>query len=364
MKPASLPASAIADAARELNLQGIGRQFGSVIALRKVDLTVRPGELLTILGPSGSGKTTLLNIIAGFQYPDQGRILLGGQDITGVPPSGRDIGMVFQHYALFPHLTVAKNVAFPLEMRKRPTSEIRKRVADALRLVALETYGDRLPRGLSGGQQQRVALARAVVFQPRLLLLDEPLGALDRKLREQMQLEIKHLQQRLGLTAVFVTHDQEEALMLSDRIAVMNEGEIAQLGTPEEIYGRPANRFVAEFIGESNLFPARQDGMDAAILSDGTRLLCDVSRWPENASVLIRPERPRLLHNGDQRDNQFTATVLETIYLGESVRLRLQTEQGPALLVRWQMRDLGKVPAAGERIRLGFDRNDVQVVGA
>ncbi len=214
----------MAERSGELRLAGLSKRFGEVQALDNVSLDIAPGELLTILGPSGSGKTTMLKVVAGFETPDAGVVRVDGAEITRLPPARRDIGMVFQNYALFPHLTVAGNVAFPLEMRNVPRPEIDKRVAEALALVELGGYGQRLPRQLSGGQQQRVALARAIVFNPRLLLLDEPFGALDRKLRETMQLEVRRMQRRLGLTTIFITHDQEEALVLSDRIAVMNKG--------------------------------------------------------------------------------------------------------------------------------------------
>ena len=233
----------------ELRVEGVTKRFGEVLALDGVTLAVAEGELLTILGPSGSGKTTLLKVVAGFETPDAGTVRVDGAEITALPPARRDIGMVFQNYALFPHLTVKGNVAFPLEMRNIARAEIERRVGDALALVELAGYESRLPRQLSGGQQQRVALARAIVFNPRLLLLDEPFGALDRKLRETMQLEVRRLQRRLGLTTIFITHDQEEALVLSDRIAVMNKGTIQQVATTTEIYERPANDFVADFVG-------------------------------------------------------------------------------------------------------------------
>ena len=298
------------------------------MALAGIDLAVRAGELVTLLGPSGSGKTTLLKVIAGFETPDAGSVHLASRDVTFASPAKRDIGMVFQHYALFPHMTVAQNIAFPLEMRRVERGERRRRLEEVLQLVDLTGYGERLPRQLSGGQQQRVALARAVVFGPRLLLLDEPFGALDRKLREQMQLELKRLQRRLGLTALFVTHDQEEALILSDRIAVMNQGRIEQVGTPPEIYARPVNRFVADFIGESNLFQARSDSGGTAVLSGGVRVrLPSVPSSPgAEVGLLVRPERPRLLADGQGADNVFAGVVSEVIYLGESIKYRLRLD--------------------------------------
>ena len=243
-----------------LRVEGLVKRFGEVVALDGVSLDIASGELLTILGPSGSGKTTLLKVVAGFETPDAGVVRIDGVEITALPPARRDIGMVFQSYALFPHLTVERNVAFPLEMRNVPRLEIERRVAEALGLVELQGYGLRLPRQLSGGQQQRVALARAIVFNPRLLLLDEPFGALDRKLRETMQLEVRRLQRRLGLTTIFITHDQEEALAISDRVIVMNVGVIEQIGAPEEIYNRPKSRFVADFVGSANLIKGKVVG--------------------------------------------------------------------------------------------------------
>ncbi len=237
-----------------IKLASVTKTFdGKVVAVDAVSLDIKAGEFFSLLGPSGCGKTTSLRMIAGFEMPDSGRVLVGGQDITDVAVHHRDMGMVFQSYALFPHRTVAENVAFGLRMRSIPKPEIQRRVAAALAQVALTGFEDRRPSQLSGGQQQRVALARALVIEPRVLLCDEPLGALDRKLRQQMQFELKELQRRLGVTLVFVTHDQEEALAMSDRIAVMNSGRVEQVGSPTEIYERPRTRFVADFIGEINL---------------------------------------------------------------------------------------------------------------
>src|SRR5437588_305445 len=255
-----------------LALRGIRKAFGPVVALDGIDLDVKSGEFLTILGPSGSGKTTLLKIVAGFELPEEGAVLLGGEDMTFTAPAKRNVGMVFQNYALFPHMDVRGNIAFPLEVRRLPRAEIDRRVAATLALVDLDGYEGRFPRQLSGGQQQRVALARAIVFGPQLLLLDEPFGALDRKLRETMQLEVRRLQRRLGLTTIFITHDQEEALVLSDRIAVMNKGAIQQIATTTEIYERPANDFVADFVGESNIFRGTVTASGTVALDGGGSL--------------------------------------------------------------------------------------------
>lgn len=257
-----------------LILRGLAKSFGDVLAVDGVDLEVRQGEFITLLGPSGSGKTTTLRMIAGFARQSAGTIEIDGVDMSNVPPHQRDVGMIFQNYALFPHMTAAQNIAFPLEMRRTGRPEIKQRVAEALALVRLEGLGSRYPRQLSGGQQQRIAFARAVVFHPRLLLMDEPLGALDKKLREALQLEVMHISRQLGATVVYVTHDQEEALVMSDRIAIFNRGRIEQLGRGEDLYDRPVSLFVADFIGESNILRGRfeRDG-------DGGWLVRGNLRW-------------------------------------------------------------------------------------
>jgi putative spermidine/putrescine transport system ATP-binding protein len=339
----------------DLLIEGVARRFGEVVALDHVSLQVAQGELLTILGPSGSGKTTLLKVVAGFETPDAGRVTVGGADITSLPPAKRDIGMVFQNYALFPHLSVAANVAFPLEMRNVARAEIERRVAEALSMVELKGYEARLPRQLSGGQQQRVALARAIVFNPRLLLLDEPFGALDRKLRETMQLEVRRLQRRLGLTTIFITHDQEEALVLSDRIAVMNRGTIQQIATTTEIYERPANDFVADFVGESNIFHGTVAAPGTVTL-DGGRALQVRSDKPvgTKVGVLMRPER-----FASSGANAFSGEVIESVYLGTSFKLRLACEGGLELLVRQPAR--GALPATGTRVTVGIEPESIHV---
>jgi putative spermidine/putrescine transport system ATP-binding protein len=343
-----------------LALSGIVKRYGAVTALAGVDLDVEEGEFLTILGPSGSGKTTLLKAVAGFELPDEGRIRLGAQDVTLTEARHRNVGMVFQNYALFPHLTVAENVAFPLEMRRTPRAEITRRVAEALALVELGGYEARLPRQLSGGQQQRVALARAVIFGPALLLLDEPFGALDRKLRESLQLEVRRLQRRLRLTTLFITHDQEEALIMSDRIAVMNAGLIQQIGTPAEVYDRPVSRFVANFIGESNLLEATAAGGRVEVPGFGG-LHLTVPDGP--ATLLLRPEALRLEAAAQSAPCQAQAVVLETIFLGLSVKLRLRPEAGPDLLARIPLRPSDPAPMAeGARVLVGFHPEDVHVV--
>ncbi|BCB76947.1 spermidine/putrescine ABC transporter ATP-binding protein PotA [Phytohabitans flavus] len=286
-------------------LRGIRKQFGTSVAVDDLDLDVRPGEFLTLLGPSGCGKTTTLNMIAGFLTPNQGQILLDGQDVSRQPPDRRDTAMVFQQYALFPHLTVGQNVGYGLRMRKRRPAEIRVLVADALERVGLVGREGHRPGQLSGGQQQRVALARAIVVRPKVLLFDEPLSNLDLKLREQLRLEIKHLQRELGITSIFVTHDQTEALVMSDRIAVMREGRIEQLGSPDEIYHDPANSFVAGFVGQSNLITGTCTGSgpeagECTVRLPGAHMLparlVGTAR-PESGApvqILLRPEALRL----------------------------------------------------------------------
>ncbi|HRK95103.1 MAG TPA: ABC transporter ATP-binding protein, partial [Rhodospirillales bacterium] len=286
-----------------VRLRGIEKSFdGASLVVKGVDLDIRRGEFLTLLGPSGSGKTTILMMLAGFETPTRGEIVIDGRPVGNLPPHKRDIGIVFQSYALFPHMTVAENLAFPLEVRKRRRGEIRERVERALSIVRLDGLGGRRPNQLSGGQQQRVALARALVFEPKLVLMDEPLGALDKQLREHMQLEIKHIHERLGVTFVYVTHDQTEALTMSDRVAVMSHGVIEQLDTPERVYEAPLNAFVAHFVGENNRLPGR------VLSSDGTTCVVEVADgWRIDAlaigkgavpgaatTVSLRPERVRL----------------------------------------------------------------------
>jgi ABC-type Fe3+/spermidine/putrescine transport system ATPase subunit len=316
-----------------IRLEEVTKNFdGKVLAVDQVTLDIAAGEFFSLLGPSGCGKTTSLRIIAGFERPDAGRVHVGGQDITDLPVHKRDMGMVFQSYALFPHRTVAENVAFGLRMRDVPKPDIARRVAAALAQVALTGLEDRRPSQLSGGQQQRVALARALVVEPRVLLCDEPLGALDRKLRQQMQFELKELQRRLGVTLVFVTHDQEEALAMSDRIAVMNKGRVEQIGAPTAIYERPRTRFVADFIGEINL------------LDDGPRPLA------------LRPEKIRLVPAGGAR---LAGTIETANFLGGATLYRVRAE-GRAFLARETHVGERSPRAPGDVV--GLDWNDSDTV--
>ncbi len=314
--------------------RGVVRRYGqgaaAVTALDGVDLTVMAGEFFTLLGPSGCGKTTLLRCIAGFETPTEGAILLGGEDITGQPPNRRPVNTVFQSYALFPHLTVARNVGFGLTMQGRPAREVSDAVARMLALVKLEALADRLPAALSGGQQQRVALARALAPAPQVLLLDEPLSALDLKLRKEMQVELKRLQTETGITFVFVTHDQEEALTMSDRIAVMSGGRILQIGTPREIYDSPVDRFVADFIGETNFLSATvRDG--AVHLASGEALSLAANGHAGDVTVAVRPEQVRV-----GPDGPLAATVARAVYFGTDTALHLTLSDGSLLVARLQ----------------------------
>ncbi len=356
--------------AQSVELVGVIKHFGSVAAVDGVDLMVQAGEFVTLLGPSGSGKSTTLMLVAGFERPSAGEVRIGGARVDHVPPYRRNLGVVFQSYALFPHMTVAENLAFPLEGRGAGRNEIETRVTGALARVRLEGHESRYPSQISGGQQQRVALARALVFDPPVLLMDEPLSALDKKLREQMQLEIKHIQRDLGITVIYVTHDQGEALTMSDRIAVMNRGKIAQLGTPEELYEHPADRFVADFIGETNLIAlvlGRVDGGEAdAATSCGLRL-----RIPAPASgsagapitVSIRPERVTVARvAGSEPGKQWhDGRIEEVIYLGEMRKYRLRVGE-IALIAKEQTRSEGGGFAAGERVAVGMSVADLGLV--
>jgi putative spermidine/putrescine transport system ATP-binding protein len=314
-----------------VELTGVTKRFGAVSALDGVDLTVYEGELLALLGPSGCGKTTTLNVIAGFVTPDQGRIAIDGADITAEPAWRRGLGVVFQSYALFPHMSVADNVAFGLRERGVGRTEAAARVQEALSLVRLPGAARQRPHELSGGMQQRVALARALVIRPRVLLLDEPLAALDRKLREEMRAELRDIQRGVGITTVFVTHDQHEALGLSDRVAVMHAGRIEQLGSPRDVYERPATPFVADFIGASSVLEGRVLDSETVALAGGVRLRVALREPSAGRSVrlLVRPERVRL---GAGEPNTLTARVVSVMYLGDHSEVRLEVAGGHRLL--------------------------------
>jgi ABC-type Fe3+/spermidine/putrescine transport system ATPase subunit len=292
----------------DVELVGVTKRFGAVAAVDDIDLEVRPGEFLSLLGPSGCGKTTTLRLIAGFERPDVGEVRIGGRDVSSVPPYKRDVNTVFQSYALFPHLSVQDNVAYGLKQRGLGKPERRKRAAEMLGLVRLDGFGERKPRQLSGGQQQRVALARALVMHPRVLLLDEPLGALDLKVRKELQIELKRIQEEVGITFVYVTHDQEEALAMSDRVVVMNAGRIEQIGAPREIYDRPATEWVAGFIGDTNFIRVNGRG------------------------VAVRPERLRVAESGEGLGGRVTATMV----IGPAVQCVVRLDDGQEVLAREQ----------------------------
>jgi putative spermidine/putrescine transport system ATP-binding protein len=343
----------------KLHVRGISKSYGTSMVLKPLELKVFAGELLAVLGPSGSGKTTLLQIICGLVEPSGGRLVIDGNDETDNPADKRDIGVVFQNYALFPHLTVRENVAFPLQMRRASKGEIRARVEAALAMVGLSNFAERFPLELSGGQQQRVALARCFVYRPSLILMDESLSALDKKLRDSMRIEIKRLHRETGATIIFVTHDQEEALALSDRICLMNDGHIEQLGTPEDIYERPANTFVADFIGASNLIfgtitaDGRMESAEGVLPLPGN---C-AARAGQQVALVVRPEK-LLLCNSD--DGNLSGRVEESIYAGAETRLLVRLPGGTLMTVR---RATGLPPVAiGEHVFMCWDQNQARLL--
>jgi putative spermidine/putrescine transport system ATP-binding protein len=351
---------ALPQRAAALAAEDIGKRFGAVRALDAVTLDVQRGEFLTLLGPSGSGKTTFLMILAGFTRPDSGRLRLDGADITDQPAEARSFGMVFQGYALFPHLTVEANIAFPLRVRNMPAAARRARVAEMVERVGLQAHARKLPGQLSGGQQQRVALARALAFAPKLLLLDEPFSALDKGLRGQMQDEVRRLHRETGTTFVFVTHDQSEALALSSRIAIFDHGRLLQLGTPREVYERPATRFVAEFLGELNRLKLSDVACSAGVARgkfEGRVLWLRGAEWPRgtasNAVLGVRPEHMALLPGcPPEGENAVAAVVLDATYLGGTTRLSLRTAGGSTLTLT--LPTGGGVEMTGASVWLGW----------
>jgi spermidine/putrescine ABC transporter ATP-binding subunit len=351
-----------------VTLSAVEKHYDKVAAVRGVSLDIRSGEFLTLLGPSGSGKTTTLMMIAGFETPNAGDIAIDGRSVLAVPPYKRNIGMVFQNYALFPHLTVAENVGFALKQRGVDRAERARLVAESLERVHLPGYEHRHPRQLSGGQQQRVALARAIVFRPRLLLMDEPLGALDKQLRENLQLEMRRLHADLGITFIHVTHDQQEALTMSDRVAVMNQGVIAQVGTPEDLYDRPCERFVACFIGESNLLPATVRGTerDMVILDcAGTVMRAVASRTPsvgDAVTVAVRPERLRWADQMDTAENRIPVTIGEWVFAGDSHRYLCQADAGITLVLKQVSGSTIRRRGFGERADVVWSVTDCIIV--
>ncbi|WP_437880220.1 ABC transporter ATP-binding protein [Pseudomonas sp. LRF_L74] len=353
-----------------VSFRGVQKSYdGETLIVKDLNLDIRKGEFLTLLGPSGSGKTTSLMMLAGFETPTNGEILLAGRSINNVPPHKRDIGMVFQNYALFPHMTVAENLAFPLSVRGMNKTDVAERVKRALGMVQLDNFAGRYPAQLSGGQQQRVALARALVFEPQLVLMDEPLGALDKQLREHMQMEIKHIHERLGVTVVYVTHDQGEALTMSDRVAVFHQGEIQQIAPPRELYESPRNTFVANFIGENNRLNGQllsRDGERCVVgLPRGEKveaLAINVGQPGEPVTLSIRPERVRLNGSSEQCANRFSGRVAEFIYLGDHVRIRLEVCGKPDFFVKQPIAELDASLQVGDVVPLGWQVEHVRAL--
>jgi putative spermidine/putrescine transport system ATP-binding protein len=347
-----------------VELKAVSKRYGDVVALATIDLSIGKGEFVTLLGPSGSGKTTLLNLIAGMTPPSSGRVFIDGRDVTLAPPGQRGLGMVFQNYALMPHMTIFENIAFPLRVRRVSEEQIRARVAEVLELVKLPQIANRYPRELSGGQQQRVSLARCVIYKPALILMDEPLGALDKKLREQIQLEIKHIHARLGITILYVTHDQEEALTMSDRIVLMRDGQIEQQGPPDELYFRPRTVFAADFIGSSNLLAGCVESVgDTVTIRLGCGLATAMAaRFPLRAgavtSCLVRPECMVMAHAKPDRDNAFEGVFEDSIVLGGVVKHFISLPDGSKVTVQEPNRPGGGKLAAGQAVWIGWNTEE------
>jgi putative spermidine/putrescine transport system ATP-binding protein len=336
-----------------LELKGLSKTYGDFHAVDGIDLDIAQGELVVLLGPSGCGKTTTLRMIAGFITPTAGTIQLGGKDITRRPPWKRNTGLVFQSYALFPHLTAAENVAFGLRMRRLPEAKIAPKLAEVLRLVRLEGLAGRLPRELSGGQQQRVALARALVIEPLVLLLDEPLSNLDAKLRAEVRVEIRDLQRKLGLTTVMVTHDQEEALTMADRLVVMSHGKVQQIGTQRELYEYPANAFVAGFVGRTNFVHGRVEAPGLFRSDSGLGIRCSDGAAPDGRTLALRPERLSIAADpGSQADNSFPGTVEFASYLGGILEYHVRLTSADRLLVQTPNKQGDHAHAVGDRVHL------------
>ncbi len=353
-----------------LYFKNLTKKFGTIVAVDDISLHVEEGEFLTLLGPSGSGKTTTLMMVAGFELPTSGKIFIRGEDVMTVPPFERNIGMVFQNYALFPHMTVFNNIAFPLKMRKQSKGEISRRVARVLEIVKLPGFEFRLPKQLSGGQQQRVALARALVYDPPLLLMDEPLGALDKKLRDHMQIEIRNLQQELKITSLYVTHDQEEALTMSDRIAVFDQGKIQQVGRPDELYEKPQNRFVADFIGESNFLEGRttrvgNDHILVAVGDGSVEIQCP--KMPgitekKEVQLSVRPEKIRFIEPSWDTPVKVEGVIEELIYSGEVTRYIVRIKSGDTINLKQQILHGVRSYKKGDRVFVGWSLEDARIL--
>ena len=366
------PESAAPSGATETKvwLEDVTKHYGLVVALAEIDLEVIGGEFLTLLGPSGSGKTTLLNLIAGMVEPTAGRIWIGGADVTNLPPSKRGLGMVFQNYALMPHMTVFENIAFPLRVRKFPMDEIKRKVGEVLEVVRLPDVARRKPSELSGGQQQRISIARCLVYNPSIILMDEPLGALDKKLREEMQLELKQLHAKLGITALYVTHDQEEALTMSDRIVLLNGGRIEQMGTPDELYFRPRSLFAAEFLGDSNILAGTLEGTGPAASVEteaGHKIACQsssVARVGEHVKVMVRPENVTMLADGETSElaNQLPARAVDTISFGGVIKCYARLADGTTVVVQ-ELTKMGRqMPPGGAPVTVAWAAEDTLVL--
>lgn len=343
---------------------------GETLVVKDLNLEIAKGEFITLLGPSGSGKTTCLMMLAGFEPATHGEIYLNGSPINNVPPHKREIGMVFQNYALFPHMTVKENLAFPLQVRKLPKNEIESKIDNALGMVQMSQFGGRRPAQLSGGQQQRIALARALVFEPQLVLMDEPLGALDKQLREHMQFEIKHIHENLGVTVVYVTHDQSEALTMSDRVAVFNDGVIQQLSTPDVLYEEPQNSFVAQFIGENNKLQGtvrqmKSDGLcDVEIDGGGSveALAVNVGGEGEQTTLSLRPERVEINPEPDATPNRLEGRIIELIYLGDHIRTRMSVAGHDEFIVKVPNKHGHEVLKKGETATVGWASQDCRAL--
>ena len=350
-----------------VSIRSAAKRYGPVVALDDVSLDIAPGEFVSLLGPSGSGKTTLLGILGGFVQPSSGSVWVGERDITFAPPHKRDIGIVFQNYALFPHMTVGENVAFPLRARHQPKAGWARKVADALAMVELSGYESRGISQLSGGQRQRVALARAMVFEPQLILMDEPLSALDKQLRETMQIELRRLHRKLEATIVYVTHDQREALTMSDRVAVMRNGRLVQIDTPERLYDRPCDAFVASFIGEATLLPVTRAGDDAVTL--GNTVLRTAHPLPRGEKLLLAVQTEKLVIDntpGTAHVNRLVCRVTEVLYQGESLRVFATLADGTAISLRQpgSHEARQRIPVAGAEMTVVLDPQDTIVVPA
>jgi len=348
-----------------VSIRSAGKRYGDLVALDAITMDVEPGEFVSLLGPSGSGKTTLLGILGGFVQPSSGSVWIGDRDVTYMPPHQRDIGIVFQNYALFPHMTVGENVAFPLRARRLPKSTWPEKVAGALAMVELRGFEARRISQLSGGQRQRVALARAMVFEPRLILMDEPLSALDKQLREAMQIELRHLHKKLGATTIYVTHDQREALTMSDRVAVLRAGRLVQIGAPDQLHDHPVDSFVASFVGEATLLPVTRAGRQEVKLGELT--LRSARPVPPDGEILLAVQTEKLLIDdgrGETHVNRMPCRVTEIVYQGESLRIFATLEDGTSLSLRQPSHHAARlrIPVVGECMTVVLDPEDTIVV--